>query len=210
MPPLDSTRAVVLVGDVGVVTVRVEWQGPSVRDDAGATYDADVLSDVVNDEQSEFTRRLVHEGPFQSARFSYRTLVHRGPITFTGTTTVEQLTEALAQLGTELLMMGTDDYFGPAALAVAAKRRRVARAFEREEGVTHAHALAHAWGVTGLPYHATYADSLAARRPADLTRFVGRYLTNRPFVVGLLAPPGRTQEVAARVGQFLDFMREAK
>jgi zinc protease len=105
-------------------------------------------------------------------------------------------------------MMGIDDYFEPRELATAAKRRRVGRSFEREEGVTLAHALAYAWAVTGLPYHDSYADSLATRRPADLTRFVGRYLTGRPLVAGVLLPPGREPESAVMLQQFLDFMRE--
>jgi len=210
MPPLDSSRGVVLTGDVGAVTVWMQWRGPSVRDDAGATYDADVLSDVVNDEESELTRRLVHEGPFQSAQLWYQTLVHTGPITFTGVTTVEQLPSALSALSAELFMMQADSYFEAPALATAAKRRRVAQSFEREDGVNLAHSLAYAWAVTSLPYHAGYADSLATRRPADLTRFVRRYLAGRPFVLGLLVPPGREQAAAAMVKQFIEFSQEVR
>jgi hypothetical protein len=205
MPALDSSVAVVLTGEVGAVTVQLQWQGPSVRDEPGSTYDADVLSAVINDAESEFTRRLVDEGPFQSARLGYQTLVHSGPITFVGTTTSEQLPSALTLLFGELLMMRSDDYFAPRALATAAKRRRVAESFEREEGVTLAHSLAESWGVSGLAYRASYADSLAARRPADLNRFVSRYLVKRPFVVGVLAPPGTERELGAMLRQFIDF-----
>jgi hypothetical protein len=62
--------------------------------------------------------------------------------------------------------------------------------------------------VTGLPYHATYADSLAARRPADLTGFVDRYLTGKPFVIGLLVPPGRERELVPMMQQFLQMSKE--
>lgn len=205
-PPLDSTRATVLTGDVGAVTVRLQWRGPSVGEDPGGTYDADVLSDVVNDPESAFTRRLVDEGPFQSARLQYETLAHTGPITFIGTTTADRLSDALAVLVGELTLMQLDSgYFEPRALATAAKRRRVAESLEREEGVTLAHALAEAWAVTGLSYRASYVDSLAARRPADLARFVSRYLAGRPFVAGVLAPPGQERAASALLRQVIEY-----
>jgi predicted Zn-dependent peptidase len=208
MPALDSSRAIVLTDDVGVVTLLMQWQGPGVRAAPGATYEADVLAAVLNDPDSRFSRRLIDEGPFQTAGLGYATLVHTGPVSFIGTTTVEQLPVALSVLASELAMLRSDDYFDPRALATAAKRRRVQQSFEREEGVTLAHSLAFAWSVTGLPYHATYADSLAARRPPDLTRFVAKYVTGRPFVLGVLVPRGRDQEIALMVQQFMDFMRE--
>lgn len=207
-PPLDSMAVVVITGDVTSVTVLAQWQGPGARADVAATYDADVLADLVADEESGFQQRLVHDGPFQSAHLSYQTLVHTGPISFTGTTTVEQLPGALTALSGELFVMQTEDYFQPRALASAAKRRRAARSFEREEGVSLAHALSYAWATTGLPYHATYADSLAARTPTDLKRFVDGYIGRRPFVIGLLVPTGRDAEVVPMMQQFLQMMKE--
>jgi zinc protease len=200
---------VLLDGDASTVTVELQWQGPSVRASVSDTYDADVLSDVLNDPESGFMQRLVDGGAFQSARVGYETLVHGGPITFVGVTTPAQLATALTMLSGEFAMMRGDEYFDPRALAAAAKRRRVAQSFEREEGVTLAHSLAYAWAVTGLPYHASYADSLARRRPSDLTRFVSRYLVARPFVVGVLAPPGKRQQIAPMIEQFVEFMQPA-
>ena len=60
VPTLDSMSVVILTGDVTSVTLLAQWQGPSARSDVAATYDADVLSDLVADEESGFQRRLVH------------------------------------------------------------------------------------------------------------------------------------------------------
>jgi zinc protease len=207
-PKLDSMGVVILTGDVTSVTILAQWQGPSVTNDAAATYDADVMADLLADEESGFQQRLVHEGPFQSAHLGYQTLAHTGPISFSATTTVEQLPAALTALSGELFVMQNADYFEPRALASAAKRRRAGRSFEREEGVSLAHALSYAWAVTGIPYHASYADSLAARTPADLERFVKRYVARRPFVIGLLVPPGRDRELVPMMQQFLQMMKE--
>jgi zinc protease len=209
-PPLAASRAVVVPGPVEAVTLRVQWQGPSVVGDRADTHAADVFSAVVNDGESAMTERLVDAGWFQSASFDYQSLAHTGPITFTGTTTVEQLPGALTVLAGELdLMAAADDYFAEPPLAAAAKRRRVEQALAAEAGPALAHTLGYWWGVAGLDYHAGYADGLAAQRPADLRRFVNRYLARRPFVVGALVPAAHEEATHAMLAQFVEFTQPA-
>lgn len=83
MAVLGSSRAVVVTGDVNTVTLELEWQGPSVSDDPRGTYAADVLSDVLQDDQSDFHTRLVDSGLFQSADLVYTTRAHVGRSPFT-------------------------------------------------------------------------------------------------------------------------------
>jgi zinc protease len=203
-PPLAASRVVVVPGPVEAVTVTVQWQGPSVAD-AAATHAADVFSEVVNDDESYLTRRLVDGGAFQSAGFGYQSLAHTGPITFSGVTTVERLPEALTVLAAELDGMQAHDYFEAPALAAAAKRRRVEQALDAEAGPALAHTLGYWWGVAGLDYHAGYAAGLAQQTPDDLRRFVARYVTRRPFVVGALVPEGREEAARAMLAQFVEF-----
>jgi zinc protease len=61
-PPLAASRVVVVSGPVEAVTLTLQWQGPSVGADRAETYAADVLAEVVNDEQSDLTHRLVDTG----------------------------------------------------------------------------------------------------------------------------------------------------
>jgi zinc protease len=208
-PPLAASRVVVVSGPVEAVTLTLQWQGPSVGADRAATYAADVLAEVVNDEQSDLTHRLVDTGLFQSAGFHHQTLAHVGPITFTGTTTLERLPEALTVLSTELEHLGSEEYFTAPALAAAAKRRRVEEALEAEAGPALAHTLGYWWGVASLDYHAGYAAGLAAQTPQDLRRFVRRYVAGRPFVVGALVPPGREDAAHAMLTQFVEFTEPA-
>ena len=60
--PLRSRRAVVMGGAVRDVTILLEWQGPSVRSDAPATYAADALFAIFNAPTSPFQHRLVDFG----------------------------------------------------------------------------------------------------------------------------------------------------
>jgi zinc protease len=204
-PPLAASRVVVVPGPVEAVTVTVAWQGPSAVRDRAATHAADVFAEVVNDDESDMTRRLVDRGLFQSASFGYQSLAHTGPVTFTGTTTVDGLPAALTALSVELDQMRDDAYFAAPALAAAAKRRRVEAALEAEAGPALAHTLGYWWGVAGLDYHAGYAAGLAAQTPDSLRRFVGRYLAHRPFVVGALVPPRAEAAARAMLDQFVEF-----
>jgi zinc protease len=203
VPPLTASRATVLTADVPDVTILVEWQGPSVATQRSDTYAADVLSQLVADEESEFQKRLVESGLFQAASLGYQTQSHVGPIEFVGTTTIDHLAAALTVLQTEVMMMGNDTYFDPDALSIAAKQRRVAQSFDLERGPGLAYEYADWWATSGLDYYMTYGDSLSARTPADVQRFATRYLVNRPFAIGALVRPQDSEKVSAMLQQYL-------
>ena len=206
IPPLAANQAVVITGDVNDITVELQWQGPSARADADATYAADVLSAFVDDERSAFQKRLVDSGLFHAASLSYQTLDHTGPIVFVGTTTMEKLAGALTVLQAEIMNMGVDGYFDPVLLETVKKRRSVATAFQLEESIGLAHTVGYWWAVAGLDYYLGYVDNLSTRTPADLGAFVGRYLTGKPFVIGVLAPPSESEKVQRFLNQYLEMV----
>ena len=203
MPALDSTRGVVVPGDVNDVTVQIEWQGPSVRKEPNATYAADVLSDLLEDKESQFQRELVDAGLFHAASLSYQSLDHTGPITFWGTTTADKLPAALTVLNSELARMGGEDYFKPSDLQIAEKRRAVRTAFQFEEGAQLAHTFGYWWAVAGLDYYLGYSDNLSTQGVKDVRAFVNQYITGKPYVIGILTPAKDAQVSAATLQQYI-------
>lgn len=203
MVPLDSDRAVVVTGDVKDVTVEIAWQGPSARTDPQDTYAADVVSDLVDDEDSPFHKHLVDSGLFTHVDVSYETLNHVGPITLYATTTPAHLAAALTALQLELMRMGTADYYDTTSLAVAKQRRIVHSAFQLEEGATLATGLAYWWAVTGMGYYTGYVSHLQQQTPDDLARYVSRYMAGKHFVVGVLVQPSLQRSVAEMLGEYL-------
>ncbi|HEY7877462.1 MAG TPA: pitrilysin family protein [Gemmatimonadaceae bacterium] len=208
MPKLDSVRSLVVIGDVSDVTVEVAWQGPSVTVNRGDTYSADVLSQMLSDEQSEFQKRLVESGLFQSADLGYETLAHVGPIHFFGTTTLPNLAAALTVLQAEVTQMGSADYFEPEELRIAAKQRRVAQSFDLELAAAMASEYADWWASAGLDYYMSYGDSLSTRTPADLAQFAQRYLSGRPYVIGVLAKQADAPSIARMLQQYVAMTEE--
>lgn len=203
MVPLDSNRAVVVTGNVKDVTLQIEWQGPSVGTDPQDTYAADVVSDLVDDDNSAFQKHLVDSGLFTQVGLSYQTLNHVGPITLYATTTPAHLAAALTALQLELMRMANPDYYDATSLAVAKQRRIVHSAFQLEEGATLATGLAYWWAVAGMNYYAGYVAHLQQQTPADLSRYVSRYMAGRHFVVGVLVQPSLQRSVAEMLGEYL-------
>jgi zinc protease len=203
MPALDSSRAVVISGNVTAITLEVAWQGPSVSSDPKGTYAADVLSEIVNDDQSGFHTRLVDSGVFQEVELGYSTRAHTGPITFHGITTAAKLTDALTTLYTELDYMAEPGYFSPAIIAAAAKRREVSSVLRLENPHDLAFGLAEAWAVASTDYFRSYSDHVASTTEKDLRSYVERYLIHKPFVIAALVPPDRTAETATLLAEVL-------
>jgi predicted Zn-dependent peptidase len=201
---------VVVTGDVNDITVELNWQGPSSRSNTADTYAADLFSAFVDDEQSTLQKRLVDSGLFHAASFGYQTLDHTGPISFVGTTSMDKLAGALTVLQAELTNMSMDGYFDPDLLEVVKKRRSVATAFELEQSIGLAHTVGYWWSVVGLDYYLDYADNLSKRSASDLSGFVARYLTGRPFVIGVLAPEGEAPKVQSFLNQYLQMVSASK
>jgi zinc protease len=189
VPPLERNKGVITEQPVGSVVVMLKWQGPSAVEDAGATYAADVFSDVLNQSGSRFQKRLVDSGLFQSIGVNYYTLNHVGPITIVGETSPEKLREALAALDEEISKVSEPDYFSTEELEFTKQHRIVDAMFQLERASGFAHQLGFWWAVTGLDYFYGYTDMMAKQTPDDLRRYAKTYIIGKPHVVGVLLSP---------------------
>jgi zinc protease len=199
MPRLARPDRVTVEADANDVTIMVRWQGPSVRDDAAATYAADVFASVVNDAISAFQERLVDSGLFQSVSLGYRTLAHTGPITLRALTTAEQLADASAALRAELDRFAEPGYITDEALEIAKTRRAVRWAMAMETPSGLASFVGDMWSVAGLDYLRGYLDAMQQQTVADLERFVAQYLTGQPRVTAFMLSPATRAELGARL-----------
>jgi zinc protease len=206
MPPLARSLAVVVSGDVSDVTIQIAWQGPGVRKQPDASYAADVLADLLNDDRSGFHHRLVDTGIFQSLTFGYLTLANTGPIVLRGVTTAQRLAGSLTALAVELRAMSDSGYFSATDLEIAKKRRAVTTELGLEEGLGLAQTVGDFWSVAGLDYHLGYVDNLSARSLSDVMRFVQTYMAGKPFVIGALTPEKDSDAIAKILFQYLDFV----
>jgi len=192
IPALAKSEAVVTEAPVSAVSVLLQWQGPSVRQDPASTYAADVFSDALNSPGSKFQHRLVDSGLWQGVVVNYYTLNQKGPITISGQTSPEKLREALAALDAEIDKLDDPGYFTAAELEAVKAQRAVETAFgiERTSGLTHT--IGFWWAVADVDYFMGYVDNMAKQTPEDLRAYATRYIVGKPRVTGvLLAPEAR-------------------
>ncbi len=206
MPPLMKNVGVIDEEPVNAVTVLVQWQGPSVRKDEDATFAADVYSDVLNNPQSRFQRKLVDSGLWQVVGVNYYTLNNLGPISVSGQTTPEKLRQALAMMFTELNESVKPGYFTQEELEATKANRAVTTAFGAEKSSEFSHTIGFWWAVSGLEYYMKYNDEMAKRTPQDLRNYSNKYIIGKPHVVGaMMTPEDRarihlTEDELARIG----------
>ncbi|HEX9562330.1 MAG TPA: pitrilysin family protein [Gemmatimonadaceae bacterium] len=196
IPPLEGHSVVFVEQPVGAVTVLVQWQGPSVRKDAAATYAADVFSETLNQPGSRLQRRLVDSGLFEGLSVHYYTLNNIGPITVSGQTSPERLKDAMGTLQKEIQHLADPDYITSDELAATKARRAVTTAYGFDRASDHAQTIGFWWSVSGLEYYMGYVDSMAAQTLDDVRGYARKYIVGKPMVVGILLPP----EVRSRFG----------
>jgi zinc protease len=186
IPALTKNEGVVEEADVGAVTIFIQWQGPSVGADPKSTYAADVFSDVLNDPGSQFQRRLVDSGLWQSMGVNYYTLNHVGPITISGQTSPQNLRKAISALEIEIKKFNDPGYFDSGELEAVKAHRAVTSAFDRERASGFAHTLGFWWSVASLEYYMGYVDNMAQQTTADLRAYATRYIVAKPHITGVL------------------------
>jgi zinc protease len=166
-PPLTRSRAVIVEKPVNSVTLLIQWNGPSVGQDPGATYAADVFSTVLRNPTSRWWKRLVDSGLAFQVDLNYYTLNHVGPISVFAQTTPDKLLALERAVYEEIRQFADSAYFTDAQLAAARNQIAVQGAYEREESSGFAHTVGFWWStsITTSGTAATCRRSTAARWP---------------------------------------------
>jgi zinc protease len=203
IPPLQKSEAVIIEQPVGAVTVFLQWQGPSVRQDPKATYAADVFSDVLNQPTSTLQKKLVDTGLWQSIGVNYYTLDHVGPITISGQTTADKLKSALAALDAEIQRFTEPGYFSREELEAVKAQRAVSSAFGRERASSFSQTIGFWWSVADLEYYMGYVDNMAKQSLTDLRAYAAKYVVGKPRVTGVVIPSDARQSIALTTADLL-------
>jgi zinc protease len=186
-PSLAKTSVVVLPAQVGDTKGSFNWHGPATRGRRHAdSYPALVLGAVLQAAWSPFQDRLVIQGPCTSARLSWESQSHAGPVVLSFEAQPEFVDRCIQAIRAEIHRMTSPGYFSPTDVAIAVRRIELTLAREREGPSGMAHDLAYWWAAAGLDYYANLASKIAELEPDDLTGFVKQYLLGKPFVLGIM------------------------
>jgi zinc protease len=185
-PPLVKDEAAIVNQPVNAATIQISYQGPSTDLDAPATYAADVFSFILRQPDSRFSRSLIDSGLTTGASLGYLTQKNVGPIQFTAQTTPEKLKDALKAINAELAKFDAPDYYTNEELEYAKTLLDVNEIYDREKPSQYAHTVSFWWASSGLDYYASYVEYLNKVTREDITRYVRKYIKNKPRVAVVL------------------------
>lgn len=203
IPPLDGNKANISEQPIGVVAVLVQWQGPSVGKDPGATFAADVFSDALNTPGSTFQKNLVDTGLWQGIGVNYYTLNNVGPISISGQTSPEKFRPAMAALEREIQRFTDPTYVTPREIESVKAQRVTSSAFGIEKASEIAHTIGFWWSVASLDYFMSYTDQMAQQRITDLMRYTTTYIKDKPRVTSVLLSGEARRAIKLTVDELL-------
>ena len=195
IPPLTENKAAIIEEPINTIAVLIQWQGPSVGKDPGATFAADVFSDALNNPGSTFQKNLVDSGLWHGILVNYYTLNHVGPISISGQTTPEKFREAMAALDMEIARFGDATYVSTRELEYVKAQRATSSAFGIEKASAISHTIGFWWSVANLDYFMGYVDTMAQQRITDLMRYTRTYIVGKPRVTNVLLPSQVRQQL---------------
>jgi zinc protease len=208
-PPIQKTEAVVVVQPVRVIDGQLVWHGPStVGPSVPDTYAADALGEALRLPSSRFQKALVDSGACISVGFGWYTQMNTGPITANFEATPEKVDTCIKTLRGELAKM-TSEYVTQEDLSRGAHELEVQTVQERERPSELAHTLTFWWTSAGLDYYLHYVDNLYKVTPADAARYIATYITNKPFVLGVMVSPEMAKKNGLDSAHFQKLVTEA-
>lgn len=188
-PLIEKQLVVVPAPGADLAQVNYTWHGPSIGLDDEATYAADVLIFILQQQQSRFQRRLVESGLAQGAALNYYTQRYVGPISAQVVTNPEKTREALNALWAEIQQLDSPEYFTDEELETAKQILRINALYESEQTTEWAHSLSFWWSTAGIEYYRTYIDKLLEVSREDIQRYVRTYIKGKPYVLGVSTNP---------------------
>ena len=186
-PALTKDETIIVNRPVNATTIQISYQGPSTDLDAPATYAADVFSFILRQPDSKFSRDLIDSGIITAIiQLGYLTQRNVGPITISVQAELDKFKTALKSLNEEIAKFDSPDYFTDQELEYAKTLLDVNEMYDREKPSNYAHTVSFWWASSGLDYYSTYVDNVRKVTREDITRYVRKYMKNKPRVVAVM------------------------
>ncbi len=172
-----------------------QWQGPDYRNDSAATVAADVFSAILALNASKWQQALVDKGLASYAGVNYQTCKYVGPVQVFAVPNPMKMKECYEEIMKQIAMWDDDSYFTDEQLQTAKEvlRRNQIRSVEKPS--TLSMQLTYQWCSTSLNYFTAYPTDLLKVSPADIQQYVKKYISNAPFVAGLIINAEMSKEL---------------
>ena len=166
--------------------MMLQWMGPDYRNDSAATLAADVFSEVLNLNSSKWQQALIDKGLATFVNLGYQTAKHVGPINIFAVPNPMKMKEFYTELMNQINKMAEEDYFTNEQLAIAKANLLRDKIRQEEKPSSLPHSLTFWWCSTSLDYFNDYNANMQKVSRKDITDYVKKYITGKPFVAGMI------------------------
>ena len=185
--PLAASQFFIKESSIAQTPVlMISWQGPDFTHDSASTIAADVFSQILNLNSSQWQQALIDKGLASSVHFIYTTSRHVGPISLEVVPNPEKLKECYQTIMAQIGKWTNPDYFSDEQLATAKEvlKRNEIRAEEKPSSLPSQ--LSFEWASTSLTYFTHYLDNMLHVTKGDILNYINKYIAGKPFVAGMI------------------------
>lgn len=183
--PLPGNKFITDFVEQPTSVVFVRWHGPSIGIDDKATYAADVFSEIIKQDEHEFTKVLLESGIAAGRNFWYYTQRLVGPIQGDVYATPEKLKQAMEIFWKQVKKFTDKNYYTDEQLETSKSQLRSRIIYDTESLSDFTKTVAFWWASTGLDYYEGYLDELQKVNRKDINDYLKKYVIGKPYVLGL-------------------------
>jgi zinc protease len=164
----------------------IDWQGPEYRNDSASTLYADIFSTILGLNSSRWQQALVDKGLATFAGFNYGTTRYVGDINAFIVPNPNKLKECYQEVINQINHFSDPDYVTEEQLQTAKEVFYRNEIRNNEKPSTLGSQVTFWWASTSLDYFTDYVPNLMKVTRQDLTRFINKYIKDKPFVAGMI------------------------
>lgn len=189
IPQLKEIKYVTEFVNQPTNVVQIRWHGPSIGIDDKATYAADVFSEIIKQNEHEFTKSLMESGLANSINFWYYTQRLAGPIQGDIIATPDKMKKAMEVFWKQVAKFTDPNYYTDEELETSKAQLRSRILYETEGLSDFTKTIAFWWASTSLDYYEGYLDELSRVTRKDIKDYVEKYIIGKPYVIALATRP---------------------
>lgn len=166
--------------------VMKNYIGPGALDELETTLAADVLSYILGQQTSAWSKALKDSGLARDVYFGYFTNKNAGPITLQVVPNPDKIEECMKAVDEQIAQMTNPSYFTDEEIQTAKDLLIIEDTYGREKTSDFVKTVSWWWCVKDMDAYLNYEKYVNAVTRKDINDYINKYITDKNSVTGIL------------------------
>lgn len=166
--------------------VMINYIGPGAIDELQTTLAADVLSFILSQQTSAWSKALIDSGLARDVYFGYFTNKNAGPITLQVVPNPDKIEECMKAVNEQLAKLRDPSYYTDEEMQTAKDLLIIDDTYAREKTSAFVKTVSWWWCVKDMDAYLNYENYVNAVTRDDITAYVSKYIAGQNRVTGIL------------------------